>query len=73
MVAGPDPDPVLTRDELAAFQRQLTMLSDDGVHREHERCWRDAHYDGNRVPVAATIQQLVASWRVLRRFRKRRA
>ena len=71
MANGQDPDPVLTRDELADFQRRLSLLSDAGVQQEYQRCWHDAHYDGRRVPAAATIQQLVASWRVLRMFRKR--
>jgi hypothetical protein len=73
MAASPDANTVLTRDQLAEFQRKLSLLSDSGVAAEYKRCWEGARYDGTSVPAAATIQQLVASWRVLRRFQKNRA
>jgi hypothetical protein len=72
MAASPDANTVLTRDQLAEFQRKLSLLSDAGVEQEYQRCWQDARYDGKRLPAAATIQQLVGSWRVLRRFQKHR-
>jgi hypothetical protein len=51
----PDPecaasDAVLSREQLAEFQRSLTLLSDAGVESEHERCRREVWYDGKLIP-----------------------
>jgi hypothetical protein len=65
----PESEPILSREQLAEFTRRLTMLSDDGVERIYETAYRDCRYDRNSFPPAAAIQQLVACWRVLRKFR----
>jgi hypothetical protein len=61
-------EPILSRDDLADFQRQLSLLSNAGVEHEYQRCWQDARYDGKRVPAAAVMQQLIGCWRMLRRM-----
>ena len=61
---------ILSRDDLAEYQRQLSLLSDSGIEQEYQRSWEGSRYDGRRV--AAVVQQLVAAWRALRRIRKRR-
>jgi len=58
----------MSREELLEFSRRLSMLSTDGVEGVYRTAYADCRYDGNRVPPAA-VQQLVAAWRVLRRFR----
>jgi hypothetical protein len=61
-------EPILGRGDLADFQRQLSLLSNAGLEHESQRCWQDVPYDGKRVPPAASIQQLVACWRTLRKM-----
>ena len=64
----PEREPILSREQLAEFTRQLQMLSDGGVEKIYETAYRDCRYDRQKLPPAA-IQQLVACWRVLRKFR----
>lgn len=72
VVAGrPGNEPVMSRDELAEFSRRLSMLSTDGVEGVYRTAHADCKYDGKRLPPAAAVQQLVAAWRGLRRFRRR--
>ena len=66
----PGPEPVLSREDLEEFTRSLQRLSTDGVERIYETTYQDCKYDGKHVPPAAAIQQLIAAWRVLRRFRR---
>jgi len=66
-----DRDAVLSREQLAEFQRNLSLLSDAGVEREYERCWREAWYNGKDAPPPIAFQQLVGAWRVLRKFQKK--
>lgn len=44
-------------------------LPPDGVEGIYQTAYRDCAYDGKRIPPAAAMQQLVAAWRVLRKFR----
>jgi hypothetical protein len=60
---------ILSREQLAEFTLQLQRLSDDGVERIYETTYRECRYDGKKLPPAAAIQQLVACWRVSRKFR----
>jgi len=65
----PEPETILTREQLAEFTRKLAMLSDDGVERIYEETYRECAYRERILPPAAAIQQLVAAWKVLRKFR----
>jgi hypothetical protein len=65
-------DPILSSDDLAEYQRQLSLLSDAGVEQEYQRSWQASQFDGKRAPPAAAVQQMVAAWRVLRPIHKRR-
>jgi hypothetical protein len=69
MAYRPEPEAILTREQLAEFTRQLQMLSDDGVERIYEKTYRECAFKERILPPAAAIQQLVACWRVLRKFR----
>jgi hypothetical protein len=66
-----DSELVLTRDQGADLKRRLLLLSpsavEDAYVEAHQRCC----YDGKAIPAAATIQQLVTAWRVLRGFQKK--
>jgi len=68
MPRRPDPDPILSRQELAEYARRLSMLSLPGVEGVYQTAHNDCRLDGKRLPPAAAIQQLVAAWKVLRRF-----
>jgi hypothetical protein len=69
MAYRPEPEAMLTHEQLADFTRQLQMLSDDGVEKIYETTYRDCAFKERILPPAATIQQLVATWKVLRKFR----
>ena len=45
------------------------MLSDDGIERIYETTYRECAFKERILPPAAAIQQLVAAWKVLRKFR----
>jgi hypothetical protein len=75
MARRPDPaefDRPLNRTELAECQRRLSMLSPhhvaDAYRQAHEAC----RMDGDRLPKASAVQELVTAWRVLWGWRKRR-
>jgi hypothetical protein len=46
------------------------MFSMDGVEKIYQTAYADCHYDGKRLPLATTVQQLVATWKVLRRMHR---
>jgi hypothetical protein len=46
MVRRPEPESILSREQLAEFTRQLSMLSDDGVERIYETTYRECAYKG---------------------------
>ena len=69
MAYRPEPEPILSREQLAEFTRQLQMLSDDGVERIFETTYRECAFNERILPPAAAIQRLVAAWKVLRKFR----
>ena len=61
----------MNREELAEFTGQLSMLSINGIERTYRTAYADCRFDGKRLPPPAAIQQLVAVWKVLWRFRGR--
>jgi len=69
MARRPEPETILSREQLEEFTRKLQMLSDDGVERIYGTTYRECAFKERILPPAAAIQQLVACWRVLRKFR----
>ena len=69
MARRPEPETILSREQLAEFTRQLQMLSDDGVERMYETAYRECAFRERILPPAAAVQRLVAAWKVLRKFR----
>jgi hypothetical protein len=66
----PDPEPILSREELTDYSRRLSMLSVSGVEGVYQTAHRDCAYIGKVLPPAAAIQQLVCAWRVLRKIHR---
>jgi hypothetical protein len=69
MVRRPETERILSREELLEFRRRLSLLSIDGVEGTYRTAYANCRLEKNRVPPAATIQQLVAAWKVLRKTR----
>ena len=65
-------DKPLTPEELAERQRRLSMLSPhhvaDAYRQAHEAC----RMDGDRLPRASAVQELVAAWKLMWRWRRNR-
>ena len=70
MASRPEPESVMTKEQLADFERRLSMLSDQGVEGVYRDAYKDCRYEGKQLPQPIALQQLIASWRVLRKFRK---
>jgi hypothetical protein len=69
MARRPESEAILDREQLSEFTRRLQMLSDDGVEKIYQTAYRNCRFDGKRLPPAVALQQLVACWRVLRKYR----
>jgi len=61
---------VMSKEQLAEFTRKLSMLSDSGVEGIYQSAYQECRYTGRELPQPATVQQLAAAWRVLRKFRR---
>jgi hypothetical protein len=75
MPRHPDPaefDTPLTKEDLAKRSRDLSMLSEhhvrDAYHKAYERC----QMQGDALPRASAIQELVTVWKLLWSWRRRR-
>jgi hypothetical protein len=74
MARRPDPvefDRPLTEAELKERVRQLSMLSIHHVADAYRRAYEACRMEGDRLPRASAVQELVAAWKVLRRSRMR--
>jgi hypothetical protein len=52
------PDPPLTKDELASLRRRLAMLSLDGLERQYREAHESCVLQPNRVPSTMRMQEL---------------
>ena len=66
MSRRPESDPALSREQLDEFTRRLSMLSVPGVEGVYQTAYADCRFDGRKLPPPAAVQQLVATWKVLR-------
>jgi hypothetical protein len=74
MARRPDPsefDRPLTRDELARRERELSMLSPHHVADAYQRAYQACRMDGDRLPRASAVQELVAAWKLMWKWRRR--
>jgi hypothetical protein len=65
-------DQVLTPEELAQFQRQLSMPSEYSVIEKYQDLYKQCAFHGEILPPSWALQQLVCAWKVLRRSEKRK-
>jgi hypothetical protein len=68
MARRPEFERILTKEELQELENNLLRLSVSSVRSVYETAYRDCRYVGDKPPPAVSIQQLVCSWRVLRRL-----
>ena len=64
-------DHPLTKGELAERQRRLAMLSPHHVAEAYRQAHKACRMEGDQLPRASAVQELVTAWRVLWRCRKR--
>jgi hypothetical protein len=75
MARRPDPaefDQPLTEAELHERRRKLSMLSPQHVAESYKQAYEACRMDGDRLPRASAIQELVAAWKLLWMWRRRR-
>jgi hypothetical protein len=61
----PDRD-ALTREQLASLQRRLATMSITGVRDFYFGAYLRCRLDGDEVPSARAIQELMQAWKQLR-------
>ena len=74
MARRPDPveyDRPLTEPELKDRMHQLSMLSPHHVADAYRRAYEACRMDGERLPRASSVQELVAAWKLLWKWRRR--
>jgi hypothetical protein len=72
MARRPEPDIPLTRQELLDLQKQFGNMSESALqtfyHEAHRRC----QFVVYKPATARSIQELVAIWKYLRQWKRRR-
>jgi hypothetical protein len=74
MARRPDPaefDRPLTEAELKERVRRLSMLSPHHVADAYRQAYEACRMEGDRLPLASAVQELVATWKVLRKWKIR--
>jgi hypothetical protein len=74
MARRPSPeefDRPLTTAELAERRRRLAMLSPHQVAEAYRQAHEACRMEGDRLPRASAVQELVTAWRVLWKWRRR--
>jgi hypothetical protein len=64
-------DKPLSKDQLAELERRLALLSPYDVAQTYRRAHQHCCMQGELVPRAEAVQEMVAAWRVLRRWKRR--
>jgi len=65
----PESEAILNREQVAEFTRRLQCCPTMAWSAFYETAYTDCRYDGKKLPPAVALQQLVACWRVMRKFR----
>ena len=65
-------DQPLTPGELADLVRRLSLLSPYDVQQAYRRAHQQCCMPGELLPRAAAIQEMVAAWKIMRRWKRRR-
>jgi hypothetical protein len=75
MARRPDPaefDHPLNTEELKALSRGLARLSPRQIADAYRKAYEACRMDGDQLPKAAAIQELVTAWKLTRAWRLRR-
>jgi len=59
---------MLTRDQVAELQRRLSMLHPSSVEQAYQDAYERCAPVAGRIPKASVIQELVTSWKLLRKW-----
>ena len=65
-------DRPLNADQLRQLEHSLSLLSESSVLLEYQRAYEACRIATDVLPRAANVQTLVASWKTLWRWRRRR-
>jgi hypothetical protein len=65
-------DHPLSAEELKELHRRISMLSPGHVYEAYRRAYADCRMEGEKLPRATALQELVTAWKVLRALRRRR-
>ena len=60
----------LSKEDLELYAHKLHALAPQLVYAEYRRLYEECQLNGERLPKASSIQQLVAVWRHLRAARR---
>ena len=75
MARRPSPeefDKPFTPEELSDLKRRLSMLSPHHVADAYRQAHEARRMDGDRLPKASAVQELVTAWKLLWKWRRRR-
>jgi hypothetical protein len=75
MAYRPDPsefDRPLSVEDLKALRRKLSMLSPSHVLEAYREAHQKCRMDGDVLPRAAALQELVTAWKILKGWKRRR-
>jgi hypothetical protein len=72
MARRPDPreEEVLSANDLKQLGHNLALLSLHAVREFYERAYEECRISGRDFPCPRAIQQLVAAWKQLRKWRR---
>jgi hypothetical protein len=75
MARRPDPaefDQPLTEAELQGLRRKLSMLGPQHLAESYKQAHEACRMEGDRLPLASAVQELVAAWKLLWMWRRSR-
>jgi len=65
----PSPKDVLSKNDLAELQRKLSAMSVTGLQDFYRTAYYRCRLEGEQVPQARAIQELVQAWKQMRKWR----
>jgi hypothetical protein len=71
MARRPDiPPPVMSKQELERYRHALSLLAPTHVENEYRSLWERCKLQPGMLPSPQTIQQLVAVWKTLWKWKR---
>lgn len=68
----PPPERPMTDEELVDLRRSLSMVSPYHVVQAYRDAYEKCRMDGDRLPSARAVQELVTAWKLLWKWRRGR-